>query len=137
MNREKILIVDDDQVILKAMSLKLESAGYEIVTAVDGTEALAAARKEKPALILLDVNFPADVHMTWDGFKIIAWLQRVDESKGTPVIVISGGDAAKYRARAIEAGAVAYLQKPVTSDELLTLIKQKLAAPAKPATVKG
>jgi len=133
MNRQKILIVDDDAVIIKAMSMKLEPAGYDVVSAVDGTEAIAAVRREKPNLILLDVNFPADIGVSWDGFKVIAWLQRVDEAKGTPVIVISGSEPAKYEARALQAGAVAYLQKPVNNDQLLALIKEKIAASAKPA----
>jgi len=133
MNRQKILLVDDDPVIIKAMSMKLEPAGYQVITAVDGTEAIASARKEKPDLILLDVNFPNDIGMSWDGFQVIAWLQRVDDAKGTPVIVISGGEAAKYQARALQAGAVAYFQKPVNNDELLALIKQKLAASPNPA----
>lgn len=133
MNRQKILVVDDDPVVIKAMTMKLTAAGYEIVTAADGTQALAAARREKPDLILLDVNFPADVGTSWDGFQVIAWLQRVDESKGTPVIVISGGETAKYKARALQAGAIAYLQKPVDNEELLGLVKLSLTGAAKPA----
>lgn len=133
MNRQKILIVDDDQVIIKAMSMKLVSAGYEVVTAVDGTEAISAARNEKPELILLDINFPSDVGVAWDGFKVIAWLQRVDESKGTPVIVISGGDPSKFKAQSLKAGAIAYFQKPLNNEELLALIKQTLATASKPA----
>jgi DNA-binding response OmpR family regulator len=136
MNRQKILIVDDDAVIVKAMSMKLESAGYAVITAIDGTEAIASARKEKPDLILLDVNFPADVGISWDGFQIIAWLQRVDESKGTPVIVISGGEPAKFKARALQAGAIAYLQKPVDNNELIGLVKLSLTGSAKPASAK-
>ena len=84
MNRQKILIADDDLVIIKALSMKLQSTGYEVITAVDGTEAIAAARKAKPDLILLDLNFPAEVGISWDGFQVIAWLQRVDESKTPP-----------------------------------------------------
>ena len=137
MNRPKILIVDDDPVVVKAMSMKLEPAGYDVVTAVDGSEAISAARKEKPELILLDVNFPSDLGVAWDGFKVIAWLQRVDEVKGTPVIVISGGEAAKYETRALQAGAVAYLQKPLNNDELLALIKQSIAASARPAAAQN
>ncbi len=137
MKRQRILIVDDDPVIIKAVSMKLVPAGYEILTAVDGTEGIASARKQKPDLILLDINFPNDVGMSWDGFQVIAWLQRVDEAKGTPVIVISGGDPAKFKARALQAGAIAYLQKPVNNDELLALIKQTLAAPAKPAAAQN
>jgi CheY-like chemotaxis protein len=136
MNRQKILIVDDDAVVIKAMSMKLESAGYTVITAVDGTEAITAARKEKPDLVLLDLNFPADIGVSWDGFQIIAWLQRVDESKGTPVIVISGSEPAKYKARALQAGAIAYLQKPVDNDELLGLVKLSLTGSVKPASKK-
>jgi len=130
MNRQKILVVDDDPVIAKAASMKLVPAGYDVVSAADGSEAVSAARREKPDLILLDINFPNDIGLSWDGFQIIAWLQRVDESKKTPVIVMSGGEAAKFKSRALQAGAIAYLQKPVNNDELLALIKQALAAPA-------
>ena len=132
MNRQKILIVDDDPVIIKAMSLKLVSAGYDVVSAVDGSEAISTSRTQKPDMILLDVNFPADVGVGWDAFKIIAWLQRVDEVKGTPVVVISGGEAAKFKDRAIQAGAIAYFQKPVNNDELLALVKKTLDISPKP-----
>jgi len=130
MNRQKILVVDDDPVIVKALSLKLVPAGYDVVSAADGSGAVSAARKEKPDFILLDINFPNDIGLSWDGFQIIAWLQRVDEAKKTPVIVMSVGEAAKFKTRALQAGAIAYLQKPVNNDELLALIKQTLAASA-------
>jgi CheY-like chemotaxis protein len=126
MNRQKILIVDDDPVVVKAMSLKLAAAGFETLSAVDGSEAIASARREKPDLILLDINFPVDVGIVWDGFKVIAWLQRVDEAKSTPVVVISGGEAAKFEKRAIEAGAIAYFQKPVDNGKLIVLIRKTL-----------
>lgn len=137
MNRNKILIVDDDPVIVKTLSMKLESAGYKVLSAVDGSEAIATTRKEKPSLILLDINFPNDVGVAWDGFGIIAWLQRIHEGKGiTPVIVISGGEASKYKNRSLAAGAIAYLQKPINNEEMLALIKKTLSADAdKPANV--
>jgi CheY-like chemotaxis protein len=59
--KKKILVVDDNEVVLKAVSLKLQGCGYHIITALDGTEAVAAARRETPDLILLDLNFPPDV----------------------------------------------------------------------------
>ncbi len=127
MNRQKILIVDDNPVIVKTLSMKLASAGFEVVSSVDASEGIAAARKEKPNLILLDINFPEDVGVAWDGFKIIAWLQRVDESQRAPIIVISGGDAAKFKDRSLQAGAIAYFQKPVDNDKLIALIKQTLS----------
>ena len=130
MNGQKILIVDDNPVIVKTLSMKLASAGYQVVAAVDGSEAIAAARKERPNLILLDISFPEELGIVWDGFKIIAWLQRVDEIQQVPIIIISGGDAAKFKERSLQAGAIAYFQKPVDNDQLLDLIKQTLSTGA-------
>ncbi|HYG22705.1 MAG TPA: response regulator [Verrucomicrobiae bacterium] len=134
MNRKKILIVDDNEVILKTLSLKLK-ANYDVITAVDGSEAVAAARTKKPDMILLDIGFPPEVSgVPWDGFRIIQWLKRMEEAKGIPVIIITGGDAAKYRDKAFAEGAVAFFQKPVNNDDLLATIKQLLDAPAPAAT---
>src|SRR5438105_8620028 len=98
---KKILIVDDNEIILKTLSLKLTSAGYTVVTAIDGSAAVAAARRDKPDLILLDLSFPPDVAhgggVPWDGFLIINWLRRIDEASNIPVIVITSGEPAKYK----------------------------------------
>src|SRR5437773_11788864 len=61
MNRKKILVVDDDRVILKALSIKLNAKGYDVLTATDGSEAVTAVRTHKPDLILLDISFPPDL----------------------------------------------------------------------------
>jgi DNA-binding response OmpR family regulator len=127
MNGKKILIVDDNPVIVATLSMKLESAGFKVISATDGTEAITATRTEKPALILLDINFPEEIGISWDGFKLIAWLQRTDEGKNTPIIVISGGDAAKFQERSLQAGAIGYFQKPVDNDKLLALVKSTLS----------
>ena len=80
-HQKKVLVVDDNEVILKTISLKLQGAGFKIITALDGSEAVAAARKEMPDLILLDINFPPEVDgvpwtvfASWIGF--IAWIRR-------------------------------------------------------------
>jgi CheY-like chemotaxis protein len=138
MNQKKILVVDDNEVIIKTLSMKLTSAGYTVLTAMDGSEAVGAVRKQKPDLILLDISFPPDVAhgggVTWDGFRIIEWLHRIDEAKNIPIIVITGGDAASYKERSIATGAVAFFQKPIDNDELLDVIKKTLNTSAeKPA----
>lgn len=131
MNPKKILVVDDNAVVLKSLTLKLKANGYEVITAADGSEAVGSARREKPDLILLDINFPPDVAhgggVVWDGFKIIDWLNRLDLAKKVPIVVITGGDAAKYKDRAIAAGAVGFFQKPIDNEELLATIKKSLA----------
>ena len=132
MNKKKILVVDDNQVILKTISLKLESHGYDVRTAEDGAGAVSVTRKEKPDLILLDLSFPPDVGngggVPWDGFLIMQWLRRLDEAKHIPIIVVTGGDPVKYKDRAIAAGASGFFHKPINNDELMAVVQQTLAA---------
>jgi CheY-like chemotaxis protein len=141
MNRKKILVVDDSRVILKTVSMKLTANGYDVVTAEDGAGAVSSVRKEKPDLILLDLSFPADVApgggVPWDGFLIMNWLRRLEEAKNIPIIVITGGDPARCKDRALAAGAAGFFHKPIDNDELLTVISQTLeksTAQATPAT---
>jgi DNA-binding response OmpR family regulator len=130
MNGKRILIVDDDPVILSAVSMKLKHEGFETITARDGSAAVSAVRKSKPDLILLDITFPPDVAhgggVAWDGFLIMSWLQRMDEVKGVPFIIISVGDPAKYEKRALAAGATRFFHKPIDSEELLAVIHETL-----------
>jgi CheY-like chemotaxis protein len=131
MNRKKILVVDDNEVILKTLSFKLKANNYDVVTALDGSEAVAAVRKEKPDAILLDISFPPDVAhgggVPWDGFRIIQWLRRMDEAKDIPIIIITGGDAAKYQSRAVAEGALAFFTKPIDHEALLKTLHGALA----------
>jgi len=130
MNEKKILIVDDSRIILKTVSDKLRPYGYRALTAVDGGEAISTVRRERPDLILLDINFPPDVAhgggVSWDGFLIMDWLRRMDEAKDIPVIMLTGGDPAKYKDRSLAAGAVGFFHKPLDHDELLNVVRQTL-----------
>src|SRR5438309_93923 len=100
----RILVVDDNRVILKTLSLKLQSNGYAVSSATDGAEAVAAIRKDKPDLILLDISFPPDVAhgggVAWDGFLVMDWVRQMGEAKDVPVIIITGGDPLQYEDRA-------------------------------------
>ncbi|HTQ52039.1 MAG TPA: response regulator [Candidatus Acidoferrales bacterium] len=131
----KILVVDDNEVIVKTICLKLKGAGYRVATAQDGAEAMSIVRMEKPDLILLDITFPPDVAgVPWDGFRIMEWLHRVDESRKIPIIIITGGDDVKNKERAMASGAVAFFHKPINHDDLLKVIRSTLAISApKPA----
>ena len=136
MSPKRLLIVDDSRIILKALSMKLKSSGYEVLTAEDGGSAVSMVRQHKPDLILLDINFPPDVThgggVAWDGFLIMDWLRRLDEARNIPVIVITGGDSAKYEGRAKAAGAVKFFRKPVNPEELLSTIQQVLEEASMP-----
>jgi adenylate cyclase len=137
MANKKILIVDDSPVILAALSLKLKANGYDVTTALDGSEAVSKARQEKPDLILLDISFPPDVAhgggVPWDGFLIMNWLRRLDEAKNIPVIVVTGGDPVKFKDRALAAGALSFFHKPFDNDDLLNMIRQNLRQSPAPA----
>jgi CheY-like chemotaxis protein len=123
---KKILVVDDNPVILKTLTSALEPKGYIVFTALDGSEVFNIVRREKPDLLMLDIFFPPDIAgsgNTWDAFLIMRWLQRMDEAKGTPVIVISVAEPQKYRDRCLAAGARAFLHKPVDPHELLDTVQ--------------
>ena len=129
----KILIADDNVIVLKTVAIKLKSAGYEVRTAMDGTTAISCVRRERPDLIILDINFPADVSrsggIAWDGFLILDWLRRIDEVRDTPIIFITSGEPSKFREKALSTGAVAFFQKPIDQDEMLNVIRHTVGDP--------
>ncbi len=139
MNRKKILIVDDDILTLKRVSILLAGSGYDVVTAKDGGEAVASARQVRPDLILLDLLFPPDVShgggVAWDGFLILSWLQRIEEAQHIPVIMMSVSDPAKHKDRALASGAYEFLRKPLQKEILLDAISRalNLQRPTSPA----
>jgi two-component system alkaline phosphatase synthesis response regulator PhoP len=130
----KILVVDDSVVVVKTLQMKLGAAGFKVVTAFDGGEALGVVRREAPGLILLDITFPPDVAsgggVAWDGFLLMKWLRRSESTQNTPVIVITGGDPAKYRDRALAEGAIDFFTKPIDHTRLVDVIRQTLHEPA-------
>ena len=135
--RKKILVADDNKIILKAVGMVLESSGYEVITATDGAAVVSIVDREIPHLILLDLLFPPDamdVGMHWDGFSIMRWLRNMSEARDIPIIIISGAEPAKYEALSLAAGARAFLPKPLDMDELVATIR-KVLSENQPATV--
>jgi CheY-like chemotaxis protein len=127
----KILVVDDNPVVLKAFELKLKALGFHVLTATEGAGAVSTARQERPDLIVLDINFPPDVGaagLQWNGFTIMQWMQRFNEAAGIPVIIITGSDPEKFKERALAAGAVAFFQKPINNEEFLITVRRILGA---------
>jgi DNA-binding response OmpR family regulator len=124
-----ILVVDDNNVVLKAFELKLKALGFKVLTATDGSGAVSTARQDRPDLIVLDINFPPEVSSTglqWDGFNIMEWMRRFREVAEIPVIIITSGDPAKYKTRALAAGASAFFQKPINHEEFLLAVRRIL-----------
>jgi len=125
MPKPKILVVDDDPDLVRALRLRLRANHYEIATATDGYAAIATAQKERPDLIVLDLGLPAG-----DGFVVLDRLQNSDTLSGIPVIVLSARDPQSNEQRALRAGATAFFQKPADNDELLNVIRTSLAGAA-------
>lgn len=127
-SKKRILVVDDDPVILKAISIKLKAQGHDVLTASDGSTAVTTVRTTKPDLIVLDISFPPDFgNISWDGFRIMEWLKRIDEVTNTPIIIVTGGDPAKYEAHAMQLGASAFFRKPINHEKFFETIRQLLA----------
>ena len=126
MNRKRILVVDDDAVVRKTLLNKLGAAGYEVLLANDGAGAMSSVRLERPDLILLDISFPPDVAhgggVSWDGFLLASWLQRMEEAKGIPIILISGHDSPENIQRARKAAVAGFFPKPINLDGLTKAI---------------
>jgi two-component system KDP operon response regulator KdpE len=121
MPRNKILVVDDDPDLVRALRLRLRANDYDIATACDGYSAIATAQKERPDLIVLDLGLPAG-----DGFVVLDRLQNSDVLSGIPVIVLSARDPQNNEQRALKAGAAAFFQKPADNEELLSVIRVSL-----------
>ncbi len=137
-DNRKILVVDDNPVVLKAFELKLKALGFNVLTATEGAVAVSTARTERPDLIVLDINFPPDVGasgLQWDGFNIMQWMKRFQEASNIPVIIITAGDPDKFKERALAAGATAFFQKPINNEEFLITVRRILGQKAaKPTT---
>jgi len=126
-NGKRILLVDDDPVILKTTGHKFEAEGYRVIRAMDPAEAMEVTRLEDPDLMLLDIEFPPDVGaVDWDGYLMMSWLQRRPEFCKTPIIIISGHQVEEQKLRAMAAGAIAFFQKPIDHRGLLRTIARIL-----------
>lgn len=137
MSAKKILVVDDSAVVLKTLELKLKAAGFNVITACEGGEALTIIRRDRPDLILLDIDFPPDVShgggIAWNGILIMQWLGRIEEAKDIPVIIITGQDPEKYRGQAMKLGARGFFSKPVHHETLAQAIRKTLDLVVPPA----
>lgn len=117
MTTNKILIIEDDQDVVRAMAVRLKAHGYDLVVARDAISAISTARKEKPDLIILDLGLPGG-----DGFVVMERLRALVDFVLVPVIVVSARDPKTNESRALKAGACNFFQKPFDSAELLTAI---------------
>lgn len=127
MAKTKILIVDDDSTTRLVLSARLKAKNYDTVFAADSYQAVSAARKDQPNLIILDLGLPGG-----DGFLVLQRLKALTTLASIPVIVVTAEDRRVAEPKALEAGAVAFLQKPVDGDQLLAAVKNALGDAGEP-----
>jgi len=115
----KILVVDDNQQNVELLQAFLTSAGYNVITALDGDEALEKAEAEDPDLILLDIMMPRV-----DGFRVCREIK--SKERFVPIIMITAYDEIPNIEKGVEVGTDDFLAKPINRLELLTRVKSLL-----------
>src|SRR5258707_6667305 len=124
----KILVVDDEPDAVELIEFNLKAAGYEVTTAVDGTQALKKARALLPNLIVLDLMLPEV-----DGLEVCKILRRDPKTQAIPILMLTAKAAEIDRVLGLELGADDYVTKPFSPRELVLRIKRLLRSetPAK------
>ena len=119
---KRVLIVEDYYKIALALSLRLQSAGYETSTAADAISGVHSALSVRPDLVLLDISLPAG-----NGFTV-AERVRSSSAARTPIIFLTASKQPGFRERALELGAAGYFEKPYEAEALLTAVHQHIGA---------
>jgi CheY-like chemotaxis protein len=121
MDKKKILLVDDEEDIIKMNKLRLVESNFEVLSANNGQEALEKAEKESPDLILLDVVMPK-----MDGIQTLTRLKNNPRTSSIPVVMLSGVGEKAACNKAMLAGAVDFISKPFNPEMLLEAIKKHI-----------
>ena len=122
-----VLVADDDEDILQLVSFRLERAGYNVITAADGQQAIAAAREHQPDLAVLDVMMPG-----MNGYEVTRALRADQATAQIPVILLTARVQEADVSRGFEAGADDYLRKPFSPQELRSRVQVILARRSSP-----
>ena len=113
----KVMVIDDSKTIRRTAESLLKKQGYDVLTAVDGYEALAKIAEHKPDIIFVDVLMPR-----LDGYQTCALIKQNEKYRDTPVIMLSSKDGIFDKAKGRIVGSNQYLTKPFTRDDLLDAI---------------
>ena len=125
LNGLKVMVIDDSKTIRRTAETLLKKAGCEVLTAVDGFEALSMIADHRPDLIFVDIMMPR-----LDGYQTCALIKHNEVYRDIPVIMLSSKDGLFDRARGRIVGSEQYLTKPFTRGELLNAIRQHAARAA-------
>ena len=122
MAMKTVLLVDDDNIFLLSIGVRLKSMGYTVCTAKDAASAISVARKNDPDVIVLDVSLLAG-----DGFLVAERLRNLMVSAATPIIIITASEKPELRQRAMNLGAVGFMKKPFDATTLADAIESALS----------
>ncbi len=128
-DNERILVVDDETSIRRILETRLKMAGYEVITAADGEEAIEAYQKENPDLVVLDVMMPK-----MDGYGVT---REIRKSSETPIIILTALGDVSERITGLELGADDYVIKPFSPKELEARVKAVLRRTNQKTDTKG
>jgi len=117
----KILVAEDEPMLLKTIELKLKKEGYEVITTIDGREAVAKIETEDPDMVITDIMMPYV-----SGLEIVA-IVRKKTSKKIPIIILSAMEQEKVVMEAFELGADDYITKPFSLNELAIRVKRLMS----------
>lgn len=113
----KILVAEDEPLLLKTIELKLKKEGYEVITATDGRAAIGAIQEQKPDMVITDIMMPYA-----SGLEIVSFLQKAD--KKIPTIILSAMEQEQVVMEAFELGADDYITKPFSLNEMVMRVKK-------------
>ena len=119
----KVMVIDDSKTIRRTAETLLSKVGCDVVTAVDGFDALARIADTRPSIIFVDIMMPR-----LDGYQTCALIKNNSVLKHTPVIMLSSKDGLFDRAKGRIVGSDQYLTKPFSKDELLTAIRDHVGS---------
>ena len=112
-----VQLVDDDDDLLIALAAPLRRRGFDVAVATDAVTAVSTAVRRPPDVVVMDIGLPGG-----SGVMVMQRLHSLPQLAGVPVIMLSGRDPEKHRDDALAAGAVAYLAKPITPEELMAAV---------------
>jgi DNA-binding response OmpR family regulator len=118
----KILIVEDDLNIARALAIRIKAAGHELMAAYDAIVATSIVLKQQPDLVVLDISLPGG-----DGFIIAERIQKSPLMVGIPIIFLTASKQPGLREKAMRLGAAAFFEKPYEAAELLAAIEAALS----------
>lgn len=121
MAKNRILIVEDEESLLKLESILISSRGYDVTGVMDGKAALIEVKRKKPDLVLLDVMLPE-----LDGFEVCRRIKEDSETSDIPVIILTAKKTAQDHLRGQQCGCDAYITKPFKSSRVLEAINEIL-----------